>query len=470
MCEQSDLCNYTYSVPLEFYLLQPVFDVSFITGNGLCSEVILSLFCNAAALYDGCNMETALDEKCVKVRDNECASEWRIVETLFNLTLLDCNSLNETGNVSLSRASIQTCPDDFGVLCGSICQPLCAEFSLYNDVATTVYAVLDILFNCTSIITGIITMVACIYERKKMFTFPLIFVVYNTISTSIISICLLLPYIFGRDSLMCTHPSLIVAYDKGSVFCNIQGAVVNSGALVWCGFWLFHLFHLFHSLLFPFEAKKLMESTRFKRYAHIIEVLVVVVCGFTPSIVIINTTGYRYSGFPAACFNDNPEGQFYALILPLALGSTVGCCVLFLSLCVLCKHRNVLQDDRLSKKGSSTTLKFINCSTPQTKLIILFSYYCVTVVSLLIFFTFVSHSFDNSSKHLTDFTLCSAGGYREECDRFRDALHDSLVSSFVITQVATAFFGFGNGINLLYVVQFREAKIALSKLFSSSSA
>ena len=135
-----------------------------------------------------------------------------------------------------------------------------------------------------------------------------------------------------------THNSIQIHMTS---FGFVVGAVVNSGALVWCGFWLFHLFHLFHSLLFPFEAKKLMESTRFKRYAHIIEVLVVVVCGFTPSIVIINTTGYRYSGFPAACFNDNPEGQFYALILPLALGSTVGCCVLFLSLCVLCKVRPV---------------------------------------------------------------------------------------------------------------------------------
>ena len=165
MCE---LCNYTYSVPLEFYLFQSVYDVSFITGNGLCSKVILSLFCNAEALYDGCNVTISLDEECVKVRDNECAAEWRIVEILFNLTLLDCNSLNETGNISLSRAPTQTCPDDFGVLCGSICQPLCAEFSLYNDAATTAYAVLNALFQCTSILTGLITIVASIYDRKKM--------------------------------------------------------------------------------------------------------------------------------------------------------------------------------------------------------------------------------------------------------------------------------------------------------------
>jgi len=101
---------------------------------------------------------------------------------------------------------------------------------------------------------------------------------------------------------------------------------------------------------------------------------------------------------------------------------------------------------------------------------ILFAYYCVTVVLLLISFTFISHSFDSSSKNITSFTLCSAGGYREECDKFRDALHNSLVSSIVVDLVATAFVGFANGVNLLYVLQFQDVKKAFKKLFSFNSA
>ena len=116
---------------------------------------------------------------------------------------------------------------------------------------------------------------------------------------------------------------------------------MHSGALVWCGFWLCHLCHMFHSLLFPFKAQKLMASTHFKRSAHLIEVLIVLICGFTPSIMIVNTSGYRYSGFPPACYVDNPEVQFYTLILPVALGSTVGCCILLLSLWILHKVKPV---------------------------------------------------------------------------------------------------------------------------------
>ena len=127
-------------------------------------------------------------------------------------------------------------------------------------------------------------------------------------------------------------------------------------------------------------------------------------------------------------------------------------------------------DNRLSKKGSTGALMCVSCSTPETKLILLFSYYCMAVVTVLINFTFVPRSFDDSSENIAKFTLCSAGGYREECDRFRDDLHDNLVFFIVITLIKTGFVGFTNSFNLLYVVQFRDAKEALSKIFSSSSA
>jgi len=112
---------------------------------------------------------------------------------------------------------------------------------------------------------------------------------------------------------------------------------VQTGALVFFGFWLFHLCHLFHGLLFPFKAQLLMKSAHFKRYAHAFEVVIVLGCGFIPSIVIVTTSGYRYSGFPPSCSSDNPAVLFYTLILPIALGSTLGLCVLLFSLWILRK-------------------------------------------------------------------------------------------------------------------------------------
>jgi len=166
LCTESD--NFTDSITQEHYLLQSVYDFSLISGNNQCSEAVISLFCNTVTEYDNDDATASPDEECVQVRDNECAAEWRLLETFFNITLPDCKSLNEIENVSLSRAQTQDCPDHFGVLCGSICQPLCAEFSLYNEAATTASVVLNIIFHSMSIVSGFITLVACIYDRKKM--------------------------------------------------------------------------------------------------------------------------------------------------------------------------------------------------------------------------------------------------------------------------------------------------------------
>lgn len=131
------------------------------------------------------------------------------------------------------------------------------------------------------------------------------------------------------------------------------GLVVQTGALVFFGFWLFHLCHLFLSLLFPFKAHLLMKSAHFKRYAHIIEVIIVLGCGFIPSIVIVSTSEYGYSGFPPSCSSENPAILFYTLILPIAIGSTVGLCVLLFSLWILRK---------VSEERTSLYLHYILCA------------------------------------------------------------------------------------------------------------
>ena len=138
------------------------------------------------------------------------------------------------------------------------------------------------------------------------------------------------------------NPRYVCKYMHNRIISNfIAGLVVHSGSLVWCGFWLCHLCHLFYSLLSPFKAQKLMTSSCFKRYAHLIEVLIVLACGLVPGTVVVNTAGYRFSGFPGACYGINSEVQFYTLILPMALGATVGCCILFLSFWILRKVRPV---------------------------------------------------------------------------------------------------------------------------------
>ena len=118
------------------------------------------------------------------------------------------------------------------------------------------------------------------------------------------------------------------------------GVVVQSGALIFFGFWVFHLFHLLHTLMSPLKAQNLLKSERFRRTVHIIEVLVVLVCGLLPSVVIVSTSGYQYSGLPPVCTNAIPEVSFYTFIFPISILATIGLCMLLISLWLLRKVWN----------------------------------------------------------------------------------------------------------------------------------
>ena len=118
------------------------------------------------------------------------------------------------------------------------------------------------------------------------------------------------------------------------------GVVVQSGALIFFGFWIFHLFHLLHTLMSPLKAQNLLKSKQFRRSAHLIEVLVVLVYGLLPSVIIVNTSGYQYFGFPPVCTNVIPEVFFYTLIFLISIEATVGLCMLLISLWLLRKVKN----------------------------------------------------------------------------------------------------------------------------------
>ena len=167
-CKERLSCNCSENVPQQLHHLRIVDGLCSITGNSQCSDAILSLFCNAITSSNDNDTGPILTADCIKARDNECAAEWRIAEIFLNLSLIDCNSFNDNDNITSSQAPTLQCPDDFAVFCGSICQPLCSQISLFNDAVTTANKILSIMLHGMSILCGIITLVACFCRREKM--------------------------------------------------------------------------------------------------------------------------------------------------------------------------------------------------------------------------------------------------------------------------------------------------------------
>ena len=107
------------------------------------------------------------------------------------------------------------------------------------------------------------------------------------------------------------------------------------------GFWIFHLAHLLHSLISPMRSQNLMKSKRFRRIVHLVEVLIILVCGLLPSIVIVSTSGYQFVGFPPVCNSKIPDVFFYTLIFPISIEATIGLCMLLVSLWLLHKVTDI---------------------------------------------------------------------------------------------------------------------------------
>lgn len=167
ICNNSGLCsNYNETEYHELEILRPVYSLSVVLENGQCGEAVLQFFYNAINATNNNNYTLIRD--CLKIRDDICAAEWRIAEIFFNASLPDCNSFDEDANFITGRAPTLSCPDDFGVFCGSLCQPLCDEISIFNDTVTVVYEILNIILHTLSLIGGVVTFIVCCVHRKKM--------------------------------------------------------------------------------------------------------------------------------------------------------------------------------------------------------------------------------------------------------------------------------------------------------------
>ena len=77
---------------------------------------------------------------------------------------------------------------------------------------------------------------------------------------------------------------------------------------------------------------------------------------------------------------------------------------------------------------------------------------------------------DKITENLYNFMLCSAGGHRVECDRYREELNDDLITFIVVDLISSFFISFANIINLLYILQYKDVKDVFQKILAFTSS
>ena len=174
-----------------------MYELSVVLENDQCSDAISQFYCNAVDTVN--NHSHNLITECLEVRDDICAAEWRMVESFLDFTLPSCNNFYGSKNFTSEKAPALSCPAGFDIFCGSLCQPLCDEFSLFSDVATVAYRVLNVMFHVVAIIAGVVTILACCVHRTKMYA--------NTCNIYVwqISLCRYIGSYIVDLSLLCRH-------------------------------------------------------------------------------------------------------------------------------------------------------------------------------------------------------------------------------------------------------------------------
>ena len=157
-------CNFSASdsdcMDQILYTYEALRTINLPSSQQYCSERVEALFCDA--LMECSNESYVKDIVCQQVRQEYCTAEWRMLE-VHNQTdgLIDCEEYEETAPLN--------CSDQFDLTNdGSVCLPLCGEFSQYSESYTTPRVVLFAICLFMNVIGGIIIIVISVRKSKKM--------------------------------------------------------------------------------------------------------------------------------------------------------------------------------------------------------------------------------------------------------------------------------------------------------------
>ena len=161
---------YNTCLSISLSLVQAVQAINLALNNEECSAAAMPFFCSA--MFSLCSDDSYVDdleEQCVQVRDDNCTIEWRVLENIYDVSIPSCDSFSVGGTLTLDKAPpVNTCPDQFNLYCDSVCLPSCEDFSQFSHEATVVSYALIITFQLTGVISGVITLIGCLFNRKKM--------------------------------------------------------------------------------------------------------------------------------------------------------------------------------------------------------------------------------------------------------------------------------------------------------------
>jgi len=106
-------------------------------------------------------------------------------------------------------------------------------------------------------------------------------------------------------------------------------------------------------------------------------------------------------------------------------------------------------------------------SIVEVKLIMLFWYYAVNFLVYLTALVVYLYVLNDYGVNFFKYQMCSAGGYREECEVYRERAEDSFIPSTIMSTLSVILFSMMSFTHLMYVIHFQSAKKVVKNALKS---
>jgi len=135
-------------------------------------------------------------------------------------------------------------------------------------------------------------------------------------------------------------------------------------------------------------------------------------------------------------------------------------------MCVLIFQKQRRALNQSNPQASLQSVTIATFSVPEIKLLILFCYYWITIITLTNSLSFMLRNFDHFRKDFSIFIACSAGGYRAQCMPLARRLTDGATDVLILTIISNVLFAFVSWANLVFVIQIADLKVLFNKLIN----
>lgn len=122
-------------------------------------------------------------------------------------------------------------------------------------------------------------------------------------------------------------------------------------------------------------------------------------------------------------------------------------------------------------KSSNINISRIFClgySVPEVKLTLLFCYYAVNfLVYLIALIVYLYLLVGPYGSNVFIYQFCSAGGYKEQCEIYKEKAEDSYIPTNIMSTLSVILFSMINFTHLVYIVHITTVKQAVKDILKS---